>query len=175
VTSKTTADLAPVLSNPTLLSALATAQPVYADSLAPLSAALDTNLALATRVLALQNHVSSMREQTQQLLLQHSTLSTQWRRKQVEMDVALESWSPKALYGRLVSGIAEQEAVVRAIEESFLEESGGDSYRPDHGSGLATEREVADWIRRIRDGTAVLERRKESRARWDEGRVGGWR
>lgn len=94
----------------------------------------------------------------------------------MEMDVALESWSPKALYGRLVSGIAEQEAVVRAIEESFLDESrGGDSYGLDHGSGLATEREVADWIRRIRDGTAILERRKESRARWDEGRVGGWR
>jgi hypothetical protein len=164
-----------VLSNPALLSALATTQPAYTESLASLAAALNTNLALASRVLALQNHVGGMREQTQQLLLQHATLSTQWRRKQAEMDVALESWSPKAMYGRLVSGIAEQEAVVRAIEESFLEESGDRHGGGDCGAGFATERELTDWIKRIRDGTALLERRRESRARWDEGRVGGWR
>jgi hypothetical protein len=91
------------------------------------------------------------------------------------MDVALQPWSPKAMYGRLVSGIAEQEALVRAVEESFLEEGGIEEYGRDVRAGMANEREVADWVKRIREGTAVLERRKESRARWDEGRVGGWR
>ncbi len=76
------------------------------------------------------------------------------------------------MYARLVSGIAEQEAIVRAVEESFLEDGGGGHYG---GVGVAGEREVGDWIRRIREETAVLERRRENKARWDEGRVGGWR
>jgi hypothetical protein len=92
------------------------------------------------------------------------------------MDIALQPWSPKAMYGRLVSGIAEQDAIVRAVEESFLEEGGGGGEEYGHNAvGMASEREVGDWVKRIREGTAVLERRKESRARWDEGRVGGWR
>lgn len=78
------------------------------------------------------------------------------------------------MYGRLVSSIAEQEAVVRAVEESFLEDCGVE-YGRDVRAGMASEREVADWVKRIQEGTAVLERRRESRARWDEGRVGGWR
>lgn len=95
------------------------------------------------------------------------------------MDVALQPWSPKAMYGRLVSGISEQEAIVRAVEESFLDEGGvgggGGGGVGDYGQGMAGEREVGEWVKRIREGTAVLERRRESRARWDEGRVGGWR
>ncbi len=79
------------------------------------------------------------------------------------------------MYGRLVSGIAEQEALVRAVEESFLEEGGIEEYGRDHAAGMASERELGDWVKRIREGTAVLEKRRESRARWDEGRVGGWR
>jgi hypothetical protein len=79
------------------------------------------------------------------------------------------------MYGRLVSGIVEQEALIRAMEESFLEESGMGNYGRENAAGMASEREVGDWIKRIREGTAILERRKESRARWDEGRVGGWR
>lgn len=78
------------------------------------------------------------------------------------------------MYGRLVSGIAEQEALVRAVEESFLEEGGVQEYSH-NAAGMASEREAGDWVKRIREGTAVLERRKESRARWDEGSVGGWR
>jgi hypothetical protein len=79
------------------------------------------------------------------------------------------------MYGRLVSGIAEQEAIVRAVEESFLEEGGVDEYGRGNAAGKASEREIGEWVKRIREGTAVLERRRESRARWDEGRVGGWR
>ena len=79
------------------------------------------------------------------------------------------------MYGKLVSGMAEQEAIVRAVEESFLEEGGVDEYGRENAAGKASEREVGDWVKRIREGTAVLERRRESRARWDEGRVGGWR
>lgn len=79
------------------------------------------------------------------------------------------------MYGRLVSSIAEQEALVRAVEESFLEGGGVEECGRDVRAGMASEREVGDWVKRIREGTAVLERRRESRTRWDEGRVGGWR
>ncbi len=82
------------------------------------------------------------------------------------MDAALAPWSPKALYQRLGAGIAEQEAVCLAVEESFLE---GEHH------GKATEKEVADWVRRVRAESAKLADRKEAKARWDEGRVGGWR
>jgi len=43
------------------------------------------------------------------------------------------------------------------------------------GEGRAEEREVGEWIRRARAERAVLMGRRERRARWDEGRVGGWR
>ena len=102
------------------------------------------------------------------------------------MDKALEPWSPKAMYQRLVAGIAEQEAVVRAVEESFLEGSSrasglgkedfyGSGHNAGHGAGKASDREVGEWVRRIRDEVQTLEMRKEMRERWDEGRVGGWR
>lgn len=83
------------------------------------------------------------------------------------MDAALAPWSPKVLYQRLGSGVGEQESVCRAVEESFLDAHGDE--------GLAGERETSEWVKRVREGTEVLEKRKEGRARWDEGRVGGWR
>lgn len=87
------------------------------------------------------------------------------------MDAALAPWSPKALYQRLSAGIAEQEAVCLAVVESFLEE---DRHQL-HEQGRASEREVADWVRRVRGESARLADRREAKARWDEGRVGGWR
>lgn len=79
----------------------------------------------------------------------------------------LEPWSPKALYQRLCAAVAEQEGVCQAVEESFLESA--------HQHGKASEREVVEWVRMIRAEEAKLQSRKEARARWDEGRVGGWR
>lgn len=100
------------------------------------------------------------------MLLTHQSLEVSWRKKQSEMDAALAPWSPKALYQRLSAAIAEQEAVCQAVEESFLDE--------DH-HGRATEKEISDWVRRVRAEAAKLAARKEAKARWDEGRVGGWR
>jgi hypothetical protein len=93
------------------------------------------------------------------MLLTHQSLEVTWRKKQTEMDAALAPWSPKALYQRLSAAITEQEAVCHAVEESFLDE--------DH-HGRATEKEITDWVRRVRVEASKL-------ARWDEGRVGGWR
>jgi hypothetical protein len=84
------------------------------------------------------------------------------------MDTALAPWSPKALYQRLAAAVAEQEAICQAVEESFLE---GDHQQ----GGRASDREVTDWVRRVRTEAVKLESRREARARWDEGRVGGWR
>lgn len=83
------------------------------------------------------------------------------------------------MYQRLVAAINEQESLMKAMQESFLEGDGGDDgYGGDSSGGAAhkvSEKEVSEWIRRIREGTTTLERRREMRARWDEGRVGGWR
>lgn len=88
------------------------------------------------------------------------------------MDDALEPWGPRQMYQRLVASIGEQEAVLRAIQESFME----GSYDGNTGAdGKASEKEVTDWVRRIREGATTLAKRREMRARWDEGRVGGWR
>ena len=80
------------------------------------------------------------------------------------MDTALSPFSPSALYQRLVQAIQEQEEYCRVLEESFLE-----------GEGKAGEKEVTDWIKGFREGRKLAYKRVESKARWDEGRVGGWR
>jgi hypothetical protein len=114
----------------------------------------------------MQKHVDELRSSTETMLLQHQSLEVSWRKKQSEMDAALAPWSPKALYQRLGASITEQEAVCQAVEESFLDE--------DH-HGRPSEKEIADWIRRVRGEGSKLAARKEAKARWDEGRVGGWR
>ncbi|KAI5291734.1 hypothetical protein KEM54_001037 [Ascosphaera aggregata] len=167
VKDKSTADLQSILSNPTLLSGLANTHPSHAASVSSLQAAVANNVSLAKHLLTLEADLANLRASTELLLLQHQSLDLAWRKKQSEVDAALEPWSPKALYQRLIAGIAEQEAVVKAVEESFLE--GGLE------EGKASEREVMDWLRRVRSESAKLEARKEAKNRWDEGRVGGWR
>ncbi|WEW61575.1 hypothetical protein PRK78_007066 [Emydomyces testavorans] len=164
---KSTKDLQSVLSNPALLTALANTHPSHSASQSHLLTHLQTNKSLAAHALELQSHLSTLRASTESLLLQHQSLELSWRKKQAEMDAALAPWSPKALYQRLAAAVAEQEAVVRAVEESFLD---GDLQH-----GVAGEREVGEWVRRVRSEGAKLEFRREARARWDEGRVGGWR
>lgn len=101
------------------------------------------------------------------------------------MDAVLEPWSAKALYRRLGAAEREAEEVSRAVEEAFLDGgaggssgggSGGGLGDPDgKGEGKASERELAEFCRRYREGRGVVGRRREWRERWDEGRVGGWR
>ena len=79
------------------------------------------------------------------------------------------------MYQGLVSSIIEQEALLKAMQESFLEGSGEDNPYSGAANGKASEKEVTEWVRRIREGTTTLEKRREMRSRWDEGRVGGWR
>ncbi|EAU35981.1 conserved hypothetical protein [Aspergillus terreus NIH2624] len=166
VKDKSTVDLQTILKDPNLLSALASRHPSYAAHQQQLQNILKYNQDLAAHLLDLQSHLDELRGSTETLLLTHQSLEVSWRKKQTEMDAALAPWSPKALYQRLAASIAEQEAVCHAVEESFLEE--------EH-HGRATEKEVADWIRRVRAETAKLATRAEAKARWDEGRVGGWR
>ncbi|RJE24292.1 hypothetical protein PHISCL_03401 [Aspergillus sclerotialis] len=166
VKDKSTIDLQSILRDPALISALSTHHPSYSANQQSLQSLLKYNQDLATHLLELQSHLSDLRASTETLLLTHQSLEVSWRKKQTEMDEALAPWSPKALYQRLAASIAEQEAVCQAVEESFLEE--------DH-HGRATEKEVVDWIRRVRAEAAKLAARREAKARWDEGRVGGWR
>lgn len=69
-----------------------------------------------------------------------------------------------ALYQRLNASMQEQEALVKGIEESFLDEG-----------GMATDRELSDFVRRVREAKRLAFLRAERKERWDEGRVGGWR
>ncbi|KAA8652161.1 hypothetical protein EYZ11_000507 [Aspergillus tanneri] len=166
VKDKSTVDLQAILRNPNLLSAFASHHPSYSAHQENLRSQLKYNQDLANSLLEIQSHLTELRGSTEALLLKHQSLEVSWRKKQSEMDVALAPWSPKALYQRMAASIAEQEAVCQAVEESFLEE--------EH-HGRATEKEVADWIRRVRAEGAKLAARREAKARWDEGRVGGWR
>ncbi|PYH64773.1 vacuolar protein sorting family 37 protein [Aspergillus vadensis CBS 113365] len=166
VKEKSTVDLQTILQDPNLISALSSNHPSYTAHQDNLQTLLKYNKDLANRLLELQSHVGELRSSTETLLLTHQSLEVSWRKKQSEMDAALAPWSPKALYQRLAASIAEQEAVCQAVEESFLEE--------EH-HGRATEKEVGDWIRRVRAESAKLAARREAKARWDEGRVGGWR
>ena len=171
----TTADLQKLLSDSTLLNSVAQLHTAYTSALRPLHSQIEANTTLANQLSALEVQIKSLRDKTGQLMLQHTSLQTQWRRKQSEMDEALAPWGPRAMYQRLIASISEQEAMLIALQESFVE---GSSETPDYygsGSSKASEKEVTDWVKRVREGAAALEKRREMRARWDEGRVGGWR
>ncbi|KKK23120.1 hypothetical protein P175DRAFT_0433083 [Aspergillus ochraceoroseus IBT 24754] len=167
VKEKPTVDLQTILTSPDLISALSSHHPSYAAHQQTLQSLLKYNHDLANHLLELQSRLGDLRSSTEKLLLTHQSLEVSWRKKQSELDTALAPWSPKALYQRLAASIAEQEAVCQAVEESFLEE--------EQRHGRATEKEVGDWIRRVRAESAKLEARREAKSRWDEGRVGGWR
>lgn len=164
--SNRTVDLKSILKDPSLISALSAQHPSHSARQHHLESLIQVNKDLATRLLEMQSHVADLRASNETMLLTHQSLEVSWRKKQTEMDEALAPWSPKALYQRLSAAIAEQEAVCQAVEESFLDE--------DH-HGRATEKEITDWVRRVRAEASKLAARKEAKARWDEGRVGGWR
>ena len=159
-------DLQTILKDPNLISAFSSQHPSHTARQQNLESLIQANKEFATRLLEMQKHVAELRASTETLLLQHQSLEVSWRKKQTEMDAALAPWSPKALYQRLSAAIAEQEAVCHAVEESFLDE--------DH-HGRATEKEIADWVRRVRAEASKLAARQEAKARWDVGGVGGWR
>jgi hypothetical protein len=128
-------------------------------------------VALASSLAALEAHLKNQRQATQSRLLAQRALEGQWRAKQAEQDAALRDFSAPALYQRLSAAVAEQDALCRGLEESFLE--GSDDATD--GAGVATEREVSEFIRRYRESKKTDYLRRERKERWDEGRVGGWR
>ncbi|KAL8663571.1 MAG: hypothetical protein Q9202_003759 [Teloschistes flavicans] len=167
---KPTKTLESTLHNPPLLTALTHTHPLISPS--PLPPHISQTHSLATHVLHAHHTLLAHRAATQSKLLQLRALERQWRTKQAEVDEQLAPWGAKNLYQRL--GRAEREGGewCRGLEESFM--VGGDGGR-DGGGGKVGEREVGEFVRRFREGRRGLGRRGEERARWDEGRVGGWR
>lgn len=147
-----------------------TAHPSVPASTAPLKALLAQNIALAESLKQLEAHLQRQRETTQSRLLSLKALERQWKAKQAEQDEALREFSPPALYQRLSAAVGEQEALCRGLEESFLE-----GERAGGTDSVASEREVVEFIRRLREGRKIAYLRAERKERWDEGRVGGWR
>ncbi|KAH0537637.1 hypothetical protein FGG08_005588 [Glutinoglossum americanum] len=168
---KSIPDLSQVHQSSSLLSSLhsspQTAHPATPSTQLPLISALETNVSLATNLAALERQLAHTRSATQSRLLALHGLERQWRAKQSDTDAALAPFSPKALYQRLVSAVAEQEQMCTALEESFLDHS--------TDGGKAGERETVEFVRRFREGRKVYYLRRERKERWDEGRVGGWR
>ncbi|KAB2101393.1 hypothetical protein AG0111_0g10601 [Alternaria gaisen] len=171
---KPTKDLHHVLQTSELQHAIVhnpdTTHPSLPASIAPLQALLAQNVGLAESLKQLEAHVQHQRDGTQSRLLALRALERQWRAKQTEQDEALREFSPPALYQRLSASVGEQEALCRGLEESFLEGEGFGG-----GDAVASDREVTDFVRRLREGRKIAYLRAERKERWDEGRVGGWR
>ncbi|TID21630.1 Modifier of rudimentary Modr [Venturia nashicola] len=171
VKDKTTTDLQNLVSDLALQQALvqspSTAHPSLPASTSSLQTRLSDNLALANSLKALETRIQSQRQVTQSRLLTLRALERQWQTKQSEQDTALRDFSPPALYTKLNAGVGEQDALCRGLEESFLEGEGG--------GGKASEREVSEFVRRLREARKVGYLRRERKERWDEGRIGGWR
>ncbi|KAI0025447.1 hypothetical protein F4780DRAFT_330637 [Xylariomycetidae sp. FL0641] len=174
---KSKQDLATILGDPALLQALtdapSAAHPSLAQTRDALAAALDENMRLAGHLAQQEAVLAARRAGTQAQLLAAHALERQWRQKEADMDAALAPFAPAGLYQQLGAALAEQEAVCAALEESFLDGGGGGGGAAD--GGLATEREVLDWVRRYREAKKLLYLRQERRERWNERRVGGWR
>ena len=141
-----------------------TTHPSVPASQEPLQQLLDNNVALATSLQQVESRLTQQRAATQSRLLALRALEQQHKSKILETEEALRNFSPMALYQRLNASLQEQEALVKVIEESFLEEG-----------GVATDRELADFMRRLREAKKLAFLRAERKERWDEGRVGGWR
>ncbi|KAL8628247.1 hypothetical protein Q9189_006063 [Teloschistes chrysophthalmus] len=160
------------LHNPSLFAALANTHPLLNPS--PLPPHISQTHTLATHVLHAHHTLLAHRAAAQSKLLQLRALERQWRTKQTEVDEQLAPWGAKNLYQRL--GRAEREGGewCRGLEESFMVGAEGGAGRGGDG-GKVGEREVGEFVRRFREGRRGVGRRSEERARWDEGRVGGWR
>lgn len=165
---KTTTDLNALLQDPSLQAALladpSTTHPALPASQSALKPLIDSNLALASSLSDLESHLSTLRASTQSRLLALKALEQQHRSKLAETEKALASFSPQALYQRLAAGVQEQEQLVKGLEESWMDEE-----------GVASEREVGEFVRRVKEAKALTVLRRERKYRWDEGRVGGWR
>ncbi|KAK0934366.1 hypothetical protein LTR29_014028 [Friedmanniomyces endolithicus] len=163
-----TADLHAILQDQTLQTALLdnpdTTHPAVPASQQALYPLIDTNIHLASSLQDLEAHLTTLRSQTQSRLLSLKALEQQHRSKLAETENALVDFSPMALYQRLSAGVREQDEFLWGVEESWLEEE-----------GIASEREVAEFVRRVKEGKRVAFLRRERKGRWDEGRVGGWR
>ncbi|SPO04212.1 uncharacterized protein DNG_06895 [Cephalotrichum gorgonifer] len=164
-------DLSTILHDPRLVHAVThspeTIHPSVSASHEQLQAALSENIELGVRLRELESRVSAERSSAQAQLLSTHALERQWRQKQSDLDGVLEAFSPASLYQRLGQGVQEQGMICQALEESFLESSGGEA--------VASDRETADWIRRYREAKTLYYLRQQRKERWDEGRVGGWR
>lgn len=161
-------DLQEILSTPSLQSALLSSPhtthpsiPLSEQYLTPL---VQANLTAASHLSETEARLSELRERTQSRLLALRALEQQHRGKISETEAALRDFSPQALYQRLNASVQEQELLLRGLEESWLEED-----------GVASEREVSDFVRRAKDARRVAFLRRERKSRWDDGRVGGWR
>ena len=126
--------------------------------------AVRANAALGREVQGLEGEVQGRRAATQARLLGLRGLEQTFRGRVGETERAVERLSPTGLYRRLGAGAVEQEGVVRGVEEGWLAEG-----------GTAGEREVGVWLARVQEVGRVEFLRGEAAARWDEGRVGGWR
>lgn len=168
--NKSKPDLEHLLSSAELLTALLlnpeTTHPSLSASVFLLQQHLSQNLQLAQRLNNLHNSLLSSRSNVQTHLLAIRGLETRWKKKQTELENTLEPWGPRELHQRLVTSIAEQESLCQVLEDSFIE---------DDSVGLSSEREVGEWVKRVKEGRRLCHLRRERRARWDEGRVGGWR
>ncbi|KAF2857997.1 hypothetical protein K470DRAFT_283526 [Piedraia hortae CBS 480.64] len=147
-----------------LLQRTGTGHPAVMASQNALRPLLETNVRVANSLEESEGKLKQQREQTQSRLLALRALEQQHRSKLAETERALRSFSPMALYQRLSAGAQEQDRLVEEIEQNWLEEG-----------GMATDREVVDFVKRVRDAKRTAFLRRERKARWDDGRVGGWR
>ncbi len=146
----------------------ATAPAAVPASAAQLQALLADNAAQVRALAALDAKLLARREHLQARLLALRAAERAWRAKQQALDDGLREFSPPALYRRLRAAADDQDALCRSLAASFVDGDGA-------GSPLATERELADFVRRFRDAAKTAVLRREWKHRWDEGRVGGWR
>ncbi|THY36933.1 hypothetical protein D6C99_10073 [Aureobasidium pullulans] len=163
-----TNDLRRLLEDPELQAALLNdpenTHPSIPASQETLRRILDSNIQTASSLQQVESRLSHQRAATQSRLIALRALEQQHKSKIIETEDTLKGFSPMALYQRLNASAQEQDALVKGIEDSFLDEG-----------GLAPDREVQDFVRRLREAKRVAFLRNERKERWDEGRVGGWR
>ena len=168
VKNKSKPDLEKLLQTPSLLAGLLhhpDSQPAILEhSNSALREQLEATSQLAQHVSNQSRQVQEERARTQALLLRTRGAEQTFRTRQHAHEDAIEAFSPRALHRRLAQATREGEDELRVVQDSFL-----------NAQGIASERDVQEWLRSMRRAREVVELRKERGERWAEGRVGGWR
>lgn len=112
----------------------------------------------------IRTRVVELKLEVENALIETKELEREWENTELTMYSSLKPYTSTALHSRLQAATGEAEATTESLLSSFLEvvsKAEGD--------------EVHDFVKEYRNARKLYHLRREHLARWNDGRVGGFR